>query len=69
MIVGQILDENEIMLDSTTDKMNSSNIWINIELKSFFHFKYFVNFSLENKEMSKFFAIKFRDKKNFKLSY
>lgn len=34
MIVGQILEENEIMLDYATDKMNSSNIWVNIELKS-----------------------------------
>ena len=36
MIVGQILDENEIMSDVVIDKMNSSNIWVTIELKSTF---------------------------------
>ena len=34
MVVGQILDENEAMTDYNIDKMNSSNIWVNIELKS-----------------------------------
>lgn len=34
MIVGQILDENELMSDKAIDKMNSSNIWVTIELKS-----------------------------------
>ena len=61
MIVGQILEENEVMLDYATDKMNSSNIWVNIELKSKrFSYKIYKNliFFKENKEMTKFFAIK-----------